>query len=60
LPRAGFERRFGFDPLAGLAPLNAAKVATIPENVNRRTRLPVIVLDLEGITLHTLEKATSP
>jgi len=60
LPRREFEQRFGFDPLGGLAPLTAAKVATIPANVNRQTRLPVVVFDLEGSTLHLLEKVGSP
>jgi hypothetical protein len=60
LSRREFERRFGFDPLAGLAPLTAAKVAAIPANVNRQTRLPVVLFDLEGRTLHVLEKEASP
>jgi len=59
-PRRDFERRFGFDPLAGLEPLTAEKVAAIPDNVNRLTRLPVVLFDLEGITLHTLDKPRSP
>jgi len=42
-PRREFAARFGFDPVEGLLPLNANTPALIPENINRRTALPVFV-----------------
>ena len=55
-PRADFERRFGFDPLAGIAIASEADVARIAANVNRRTRLPVVEVDAMGITDRLLPK----
>ena len=47
-PRHAFEKQYGFDPLAGLEPLNAERAARIPENIARQTPLPVRVFDLEN------------
>jgi hypothetical protein len=44
-PRRAFTTRFGFDPVAGLEPITAAKLALIAENINRQTALPVFVFD---------------
>jgi hypothetical protein len=46
-PRRAFERSYGFDPLAGLTPLTAARAARIPENISRQTPYPVRIFDLE-------------
>lgn len=44
-PRGAFATRFGFDPLEGLSPITAAKLALIPETINRQTALPVFLFD---------------
>ncbi len=46
-PRRAFQRRWGFDPLAGLEPLTAEKALLIPANLARQTPHPVLVFDLE-------------
>ena len=55
-PRRAFTARFGFDPLAGLLPVTAAKLAHIPENINRQTALPVFVFDQSQRELRPLVK----
>jgi hypothetical protein len=42
--RRAFRARFGFDPLEGLELRTAADLASIPVNIERRTRIPVTVL----------------
>jgi len=55
-PRRAFRERFGFDPLAGLEPLTAARALEIPSNINRQTPLPVAIFDLHGQQVVTLPK----
>jgi transmembrane protein TMEM260 (protein O-mannosyltransferase) len=56
-PRRAFVARFGFDPLAGLLPVTARKLALIPENINRQTALPVYVFDQSQQAIQPLAKA---
>ena len=55
-PRAAFEHRFGFDPLAGTGFPGPMDLATIPANVARQTPLPVYTLDHLGIAFERLER----
>jgi hypothetical protein len=55
--RRRFAARFGFDPLAGLVPLTLAKAQRIPDNINARTDLPVIVFDPQRTAQAVLAKA---
>lgn len=55
-PRHVFEKKYGFDPLAGLEPLNAERAARIPENLARQTPLAVRVFDLENQRLVEVPK----
>jgi hypothetical protein len=45
-PRQDFERKFGFDPLAGLTLRTDADLSMVGPNIARQTGLPV--LDFEG------------
>ncbi|MEO5618244.1 MAG: DUF2723 domain-containing protein [Candidatus Eisenbacteria bacterium] len=42
LPRAAFERRFGFDPLAGRVPRTAADIARVPGIIRASAVVPVV------------------
>ena len=42
--RSEFQRRFGFDPLEGLALRSSDDITRISENIRRRASVPVIVL----------------
>jgi hypothetical protein len=56
-PRTRFERDFGFDPLEGVRVRNEAELnLAVPENINRRTALPVMVVDRVGFKAETLVK----
>jgi hypothetical protein len=55
-PRRAFRERYGFDPLAGLEPLTAARALQIPVNMARQTPLPVTLFDLSRQQVTTLPK----
>jgi hypothetical protein len=56
-PRADFRRRFGFDPLEGVQVRSEAELdRVLPENINRRTALPVVLVDRIGFAARTLPK----
>src|SRR5262245_496932 len=55
-PRREFIRRFGIDPLAGLALHSQADLGRIAENINRQTALPVAVVDRFGFAATVLPK----
>ena len=59
-PRRAFHKRYGFDPLAGLDPLTAARALQIPANMARQTPLPVTVFDLYQQQVTTLPKPQEP
>ena len=50
-PLESFRTRFGFDPLEGLRPLSTESSPLIPQNMNRQTRIPVIVFDRDRDTV---------
>lgn len=54
--RREFERRFGFDPLAGLRMRSEQDLGMVAENINRLSPLPVVVVDQLGFAVTTLPK----
>ncbi|MBI3538741.1 MAG: hypothetical protein HY076_00505, partial [Candidatus Eisenbacteria bacterium] len=55
-PRREFIRRFGFDPLDGLHMRSSGDLGEVAENINRRTALPVAVVDRFGFAATVLPK----
>jgi hypothetical protein len=56
-PRADFQRRFGFDPLERVQVRSEAELdRVLPESINRRTALPVVLVDRIGFAARTLPK----
>jgi transmembrane protein TMEM260 (protein O-mannosyltransferase) len=54
--RREFARRFGFDPLEGLRMRSEQDLGMVAENINRRSPLPVVVVDQIGFAATTLAK----